>query len=93
MVEQGPPDRERILLRLSEDHPVVRRYSEGRDALSPIAQAMNPNARGGEPTNTDGAITAFEASRSAFLAAARDALATAQREPENTRERLERRER
>lgn len=74
--------RERILLRLAEDDPVVARYSEARDALTgPLGMAIQADAGGtaGEETQAtnadlDAAIEDFEIKRSVFLAAARDLL-------------------
>jgi hypothetical protein len=74
--------RERILLRLAEDDPVVARYSEARDALTGRlgraiqADAIDAAGEQAQPTHADlnAAIEDFEAKRSAFLAAARDLL-------------------
>jgi hypothetical protein len=73
--------RERILLRLAEDDPVVARYTEAREALTgPLGRAIQAGASGagGDESSAnaelDLAIADFEAKRSSFLAAARELL-------------------
>lgn len=59
------PMRERLLLRLPAQHPVVDTYDRVRDALTAIAQAGRDH---------EASIAAFEAARDAFLSAARETL-------------------
>lgn len=70
------PTLERLHLRLPDGHPVTERYGEARNALDPVAHAMDPSAKGA--SDSGDAVRAFEAKRFAFLAAARDALTQAQ---------------
>lgn len=67
--------RERILLRLPDDNPVVIAYTAARDALEPISQVMAAR-ESAKTDDVEAAIADFELRRSTFLAAAREALAT-----------------
>lgn len=59
------PMRERLLLRLPAQHPVVETYDRVRDALTAIAQA---------PQEEEDSVAEFEAARDAFLSFARETL-------------------
>jgi hypothetical protein len=63
--DQVYPMRERLLLRLPADHPVITTYDAVRDALTSIVRAS---------ADGEDAISEFEAARDAFLSAARSAL-------------------
>lgn len=68
--------RERILLRLTEDHPVVVRFTEARDLLATrVGTALDADAdRVVLSNDLTAAIEEFENKRSAFLGEARRLL-------------------
>lgn len=66
---------ERLLLRFAEEDVVVQRYRDARDAMQPVQLAIRQSHDATQGAGLEVAITSFETARSAFLVAARAALA------------------